>query len=202
DGKRLVNAGSVIRVWDLEGGKELHPPEGASDSVSSLAYSPDGKTLAACSFRSTISLWDPATGKLLGTLAGHDSYTRSVQFAPDGKLVSGGGDSTLRVWDVGAGREVFRFNLHEPRAGEKPLQVLTMRVSGDGQRLSASCLGFEGPPGPGGENVRLFVWNLTNGKLLGQSEEKGAFYFDFPGFSPDGKAVVQREGRDLVLKDA
>jgi WD40 repeat protein len=131
----------------------------------------DGKTLASSSFedRNVIHLWDAATGKLKGSLRGHESYLRAVQFAADGRLVSGGGDSTLRVWDIAAGKEVYQFKLHEPRAGEKPLQVATMGVSRDGRILAASAIGFEGP---GGETVHVFAWNLANGKLLALREQR------------------------------
>jgi WD40 repeat protein len=200
DGRHVVSAGSVIRVWDFESGKELHPPEGPVSQVDSLSFSPDGATIASSSFddRNVIHLWDAATGKLKGTLRGHDGYIRGVEFAPNGRLISGAGDSTLRVWDVAAGKEVFQFKLHEPRAGEKPLQVVTMRVATDGRTLAAAAVGFEG--GPGKETVRLFAWNLANGKTLAASEHAG-YFSDWPGFTTDSLAFVAREGKDLVLKD-
>ncbi len=197
DGRRLVSAGSVIRVWDYESGKELHAPEGPVSSANSLDFSPDGATVASCSFddRQLIFLWDTATGKLKGSLRGHESYIRAVQFAPDGRLISGGGDSTVRVWDTTAAKEVFQFKLHDPRAGEKPLQVTTMGLSRDGQTLAVASVGFEG--GPGKESVHLFAWNTANGKLLVQREGTGSFG-EWPGFSADARAVLQR---DLVLRD-
>src|SRR5262249_35951785 len=146
DGRRLVHAGPIIRVWDFQSGKELHPPEGPLGASDSLTFSPDGQTLAGCSFadRGIIHLWDARRGELKGSLRGHDGYIRAVQFAPDGSLVSGGGDSPLRVWDVPGGKEVSQFKLHEPRAGEKPLQVIAMEISGDGRTLTAGAVGFEG----------------------------------------------------------
>ena len=198
DSRRLIAVASVIRVWDLESGTELHPPEGPLAAADALDLSPDGTTLASSSFgdREAICLWDATTGKQKGLLHGHDSYVRAVQFAPDGRLVSGGGDSTLRVWDVVAKKEVFQFKLHEPRAGEKPLQVTTMNVSRDGRILAAAALGFERE-----ETVQVFVWNLANGKLLALHMQKGRF-FDWPGFSTDGKTMLTRgENGGLILKD-
>src|SRR5262249_51264147 len=149
--------------------------------------------------KGVIALWDGNTGRLLHTLRGHEGYVRSVQFTPDGKLVSGGGDSTLRVWDAEAGKEVFQFKLHEPRAGEDRLQVLSMSVSADGKNVSAACAGFGGPGGK--DSLRLFVWNLANGKLLGQYDHKRGFGADFPAFSADGRGALLHEEKDLVLKD-
>ncbi|MGI2909796.1 WD40 repeat domain-containing protein, partial [Hassallia sp. VBCCA 56010] len=67
---------------------------GQSYSVNSVAFSPDGKTLASGSGDNTlassingntIKLWDVATGKLSQTLTGHSNLVRSVAFSPDGK---------------------------------------------------------------------------------------------------------------------
>ncbi|MCI0356940.1 MAG: hypothetical protein L0211_00450 [Planctomycetaceae bacterium] len=201
DSRALIGVGPVIRVWDFASGKELHPQDGPVSAANSIAISPDGVTLAMSSYeeRENIHLWDSTTGKQKGLLKGHTSYVRGVQFAPDGRLISGGGDSTLRVWDVKDGAEVFQFKLHEPRAGEKPLQVTNFAVSRDGATLTTSAIGFEERFGKG-EKMHLFAWNLKNGKLLAMSERDGHF-FDWPGFSADGKAVVQRDGKDLVCAD-
>src|SRR5262249_15308644 len=85
DGRRLVAVAPIIRVWDFQTGKELHPPEGPISALDSLTFSPDGRTLAGCSFaaRGIIHLWDARRGELKGSLRGHDGYIRAVQFAPD-----------------------------------------------------------------------------------------------------------------------
>ena len=84
-------------------GRELRTLEGHTDWVCSVAFSPDGKTLASGSGDQTIKLWDVATG---GTAhpQGH-SAGDSVAFSPDGKtLASGGEDTTIKLWDVADGR--------------------------------------------------------------------------------------------------
>jgi WD40 repeat protein len=60
--------------------------EGHSDSVKSMAFSPDGKQVVSGSDDKTVRLWDTVTGVALKTLEGHSHYVNSVAFSPDGKL--------------------------------------------------------------------------------------------------------------------
>ncbi len=93
-----------IHVVDLSSGKELWNAVASQDLVNTMAFSPDGKTLATTSRSSDepyIRLWDVATGKEIGRLQGHTSWISSVVFWPDGKkLASASADQTIRTWDL------------------------------------------------------------------------------------------------------
>ncbi|MCP4816943.1 MAG: hypothetical protein GY888_30890, partial [Planctomycetaceae bacterium] len=78
---------------------------GHTESVMSVAFCPDGKTLATASRDKTVKLWDVATGKESATHQGHEGMVYSVAFSPDGKtLASVSGDKTVKLWDVDTGR--------------------------------------------------------------------------------------------------
>ncbi|NJM74339.1 MAG: hypothetical protein HC862_32210 [Scytonema sp. RU_4_4] len=80
---------------------EVNTLEGHSSYVWSVAFSPDGKTIASGSWDNSIKLWDVATGKELKTLKGHSSEVQSVAFSPDGKTIaSGSRDKTVILWNL------------------------------------------------------------------------------------------------------
>ncbi|PJF31756.1 MAG: hypothetical protein CUN51_02100 [Candidatus Thermofonsia Clade 1 bacterium] len=78
-----------------------HLLERLTGSVRSVAWLPDGRTLALGAEDNTIRLWDARMGQLLRLLEGHAISGRSVAWSPDGRyLASGSQDSTVRIWGV------------------------------------------------------------------------------------------------------
>jgi RNA polymerase sigma factor (sigma-70 family) len=194
DGKLLAGGGldQSVRVWDVESGKEVHnfnlpkpTPETiqmwAQMSAHSLAFAPDGKTLAAGYSDGATYLWTLATGKNM-VLEGHAGPVADLAFSPDGKMLAAtdgafskrladtDGSHGVRLWDVGTGKE-----LHRPGAHVGAIQALFL--SADGKRLVSS-----------GTDGTVRMWDATNGKHLEiLAEHTGPV--TCLAVSPDGKAV-------------
>ena len=93
--ERRAKPGAVVRHWDVESGRCLHRLEGHTDRVHTLAWSPDGQTLATASADGTAREWDVRSGRELLALRGHRGAVISVAWSPDGKrIATGSEDST------------------------------------------------------------------------------------------------------------
>ena len=98
-----------INLWDLDNGKALPPIELARDagmmSVSTLAFSPDGKTLAI-SGGGPIQLWEVATRREAARFLSPDNEAAYLAFSSTGRvLASGSTDFTALLWDVTGRKE-------------------------------------------------------------------------------------------------
>src|SRR5262249_26623253 len=77
--------------------------EGHTEAVYSVAWSPDGKTLATAGFDNTVRLWEATTRTEVRKFEGHTKIVMTVAISPDGKqILSGGNDNTARLWDYAA----------------------------------------------------------------------------------------------------
>ena len=95
------STGGEIWLWNLTTRKIQTTLKGHTNDAYSIAFSPDGKTIASGSADETIRLWDAHTGQHEATFTGHSGVIASLTFSPDGQiLASGSFDGTIRLWEL------------------------------------------------------------------------------------------------------
>ena len=110
----------TIKVWDLEGGKELKsfstgPEKGPKDGILQVAWGADNKTLYACGFDKYLRVWDALEGKELEHYGPAPDDLYGLAVSKDGNLVATAGyGGNLRLYDVQSGK-VKGFQLSEPK---------------------------------------------------------------------------------------
>ena len=151
------------------------------DWVFSVAFSPDGTTIASGSFDNTARLWNAQTGEHLRVLDDHIDRVRSVAFSPDGSmLASGSYDGTVRLWN--------------PKTGDL-LRMLDVSVGDWVMSVSFSPVGDLLASGSHDSTVRL--WNAETGEEL-QSLEGHMDWIDSVVFSPTGMTLASGSGDSTV----
>ena len=141
-------------------------------AVHSVAFSPDGTTLASGSDDRTVKLWDVATQREITTLTGHTDWVNSVAFSPDRTtLASGSDDRTVRLWDVATQREITTLTGHTD-------WVNSVAFSPDGKTLAS-----------GADDNTVRLWDVATQReittLTGHTD-----WVNFVAFSPDGQTLA------------
>ncbi len=115
--------------------------KGHTDRVTSVAFSPDNKTLVSAGKDKTIRLWNPTTGKLLATLTDAKPNGRAVAFSPDGHRLAGtcGGFysspySQVVIWDAETRKPLYSM----PTAYIQ--DAVAVAFSADGARLATGAV--------------------------------------------------------------
>ncbi len=187
-----ISEDNSVRLWDLQTGAEVRRLEGHTDTVSSVAFSPDGRYALSGSWDKSLILWDLTTGEIARRLIGHESPVWTVAISPDGRTaLSGSGrcctldpvadDNSLRVWNLQTGKETRRFELHTDA-------VTSVVFSSDGRAALS-----------GSWDKNLILFDVETGKVLLHTTAPGwVFSVDI---SPDGRRAFSDADFFVIVWD-
>jgi DNA-binding beta-propeller fold protein YncE len=134
-GKAIATAGAdkTVRIWDSTTGTQLHKLD-QTDKATGVAFSPDGKSLAAGSggqAAGMVTLWDVDNGKRKWSIRSGGVGDAAVAFSGDGKRVMLAAGGTTSCVDIQTGRILFLF-----RTARGATTAVT--VSPDGKQVAVA----------------------------------------------------------------
>ncbi|MDF5708528.1 MAG: CHAT domain-containing protein, partial [Nostoc sp. S4] len=145
---------------------------GHNSSVTSVVFSPDGKTIATASKNNTVKLWDLQGKELTKSILKYDAAVTSVVFSPDSKTIATvSEDNTVKLWDL-QGKELTKTPLKHDAA------VTSVVFSPDSKTIATTDK----------ENT-VTLWNLQS-KELTKSVLKYDAAVTSVVFSPDSKTIA------------
>ncbi|HVS36488.1 MAG TPA: protein kinase [Gemmataceae bacterium] len=188
DGKLLAaaaadwpNPGGELRLWDVPAWTERDSIRISGAGLTSVAFSPDGGTVAAGATNGLVDRWDVATMKKLGDFKEQqEGPVRAVAFSPDGQwIASASNDCSVGVWDAQTGeKKLIAVGHGRPAWG--------VAFSPDGRRLASS-----------GDDAAIHIWDVASGRriytLSGHTQGIANVVF-----SPDGTRLASASDDQTV----
>jgi WD40 repeat protein len=180
-----------VRLWDVATGKavgSLEGPRGLPEGAATLAFAPDGKTLATLAGDAVVRLWDTTTRRELRrfTLAakiGKDNRTPwlvgAAAFAPDGKTLAAGNGNAIRLWDPATGEEIGKRDAHTDA-------VTCLAISPDGKSVAS-----------GGVDDTIRLWDAATGRQRRRLDGH-AGRVESLAFSPDGRLLISASADETL----
>jgi WD40 repeat protein len=104
-----------VQIWDYNRRTLIRTLGEASYSEApAVAFSPNGKEIAATSAEGVIHVWETKDWKLKKILRGHKGEVTSLSFSPDGtRLATAGEDGSIKIWQISTGKQLQALLVHK-----------------------------------------------------------------------------------------
>jgi WD40 repeat protein len=189
DGRLIAATGSTgVYMYKADHLEEIYFKK-TNNVATSIAFSPDGKTIAVGQETNSIEplnlvlqVWRTSDGSFLTSLGENEIGVESVAYSPDGQfLAASGDDSSVRIWKVSDGSLFRTLNV--------PFFIRSINFSPDGKYIFC-----------GSSAGMIKVFDVMNGKftqVIGTNSEKG---LTRGNLSPDGQIIALfTEGNSIRL---
>ena len=169
-GQRLVY---LVDSASGKGGALPFIPGSGGTPIKTLAFSPNGRLLAADDTGGGFSLWSTITRRPIGTeISGH-SASAAIAFSPDGRTIAVAGSGAISLWDTHTGS----IDTSIPVSGNGLVGPLA--YSPDGNLLVAAL--------PGG---KIGLWDAATQARVGTLRDTGSQGAESVAISPDGQMLA------------
>ena len=216
NGKLLATGGRgdyLVKLWDVVSGEHVatFPALRYGGAIMSLAFSPDGKRLAAYDAGGTVRLWDVASREHVATIDAHENGSwsghRGIAFSPDGRLLATGGTrwtsfeveetSEVKLWNVATGKPISATLFGSAPVAFSP----DGRLLATGSGIETKWFDLDGLEGGTrqGENYggnAVTLWEVSTGEPIAILPPWSRI--DDLAFSPGGKRLVEMRSWEVV----
>ena len=215
---------SEVKLWDLTGEtpRERASLRGLAWEIRAVAFSPDGKTVAAGGFGQDVKVWDAETGEVLADLVASCDFVSTLAFSGDGaSLAAGGQYQSITVWDTGTWGERARltgrtaFGLAYTPDGKALAAGLSdgtvalwdlaewrvrLVLQGHTGRVTSLAISPDGQRlAAGGADGTVRFWDPATGRSRGDLFNGHAGEVTSLAFAPDGKLLASG-GKDATVR--